>query len=353
MSAVAVAHQAITEQDVPALALGCDVLGSGGGGTTGTARLILAHHLSRTGPIELIGEPDPDAHLAGVGAYGSATLMVESLPGPAVFHEALRALERRHRPVHALLPLEVGGVNGVLAALVAATTGLPLIDADPLGRAFSRLSDTVLAAGVPLRSIFFASTGGHCVHLEASTGPQLESVLQSLLPAVGGWGAVAAFPGRAADILPHAVRGTISHALTLGQALHRAAAGDPEPLLATPGVRLVFDGWVSDVRRNPGVQVRGVASLSQRAGHRWGRQPARLDFANEYVALFVAGELQVSAPDVICVVDPSWRPVPAEELRQSHQVRVLAVAAPAGLRTVQDATQAFGLAARGYHEGMG
>ncbi len=353
MSAAAVAHQAITEQDVSALALGCDILGSGGGGTTGTARLILAHHLAGTRPIELVAQPNPEAFVAGIGAYGSATLMLESLPGPAAFHQALRALERRHRPVEALLPLEVGGVNGVLAALVAATTGLPLVDADPLGRAFSRLSDTVLAAGVPLRSIFFASADGHTVHLEAGTGPQLESVLQSLLPAVGGWGAVAAFPGRAADILPHAVRGTVSHAITLGQALRRAASDDGESLLATPGVRLVFDGWVSQVRRNPGVQVRGVASLSQRAGHRWGRLPARLDFANEYVALFVAGELQVSAPDVICVVDPGWAPVPAEELRQAQQVRVIAVAAPSGLRVAQDATQAFGLTARGYHEGSG
>lgn len=273
MSAAAVAHQAITEQDVSALALGCDILGSGGGGTTGTARLILAHHLAGTRPIELVAQPNPEAFVAGIGAYGSATLMLESLPGPAAFHQALRALERRHRPVEALLPLEVGGVNGVLAAFVAATTGLPLVDADPLGRAFcAAVRHRARRRGAAALDLFRQCGSATPCTSKRAPARSWRPVLQSLLPAVGGWGAVAAFPARAADILPHAVRGTVSHAITLGQALRRAASDDGESLLATPGVRLVFDGWVSKMH-NPGVQVRGVASLSQRAGHRWGRLP--------------------------------------------------------------------------------
>lgn len=341
---------AVTESDVTALALGCDVLGSGGGGTTGSARLVLAHHLRDGRSVPVITDPDPDTFVACVGAYGSATLMLESLPGPAAFRAALAGLERHHQPVEALLPLEVGGVNGVLAAMVAATAGLPLVDADPMGRAFSRISDTVLAAGVPLRSIDFASAAGHSAHLEADSGAELESVLQSLLPAVGGWGAVAVFAGRAREILPYAVHGPVTHALTLGRALQSAGAGDSRALLELPGVRLVLDGWVTEVRRNPGVEVRGVASLSRRATHQRGRQPARLDFANDYLALFLAGRLEVSAPDVICVVDADWVPVPAEELRAAQQVRVLAVDAPPGLRLAHESSGTFGLGGRGYQE---
>ncbi len=329
--------------DVAALALGCDVLGSGGGGTTGTAALILAHHLADGRSIPLVTEPDPACFVACVGAYGSATLMLESLPRPAAFHAALRALERRHQRVDALLPLEVGGVNGVLAALVAVTTGLPLIDADPMGRAFSQVSDTVLASAVPLRSVFLAGASGHTVHLDAPAGSSPEPALQSVLPAVGGWGGFAAFPGRAAEILPYAVPGTVSRAVALGRAFARAGAGEPAALLGMPGVRVVLDGWVTDVRRQPGVEVRGVASLSLRT-----RGPGRVDFANEYLAVLVAGELRVSAPDVICVVDHDFTPVPAEELRAGQQVRVLAVDAPPALRAAHERTGRFGLAGRGY-----
>lgn len=340
----------VSGADVPALALGCDVLGSGGGGTTSTARLILAHQLTRTGPVSVVSALDDEAFVACVGGYGSATLMLESLPGPSAFHAALTALERDHQPLDALLPLEVGGVNGVLATMVAATRGLPLVDADPMGRAFSRLSDTILAAGVPLRSVYFASAGGHLARLEAASGPELEAVLQSLLPAAGGWGAVAAFAGRAGDILPYAVPGPLTRALTLGRALVAAGAGDADAVLGMPGVELVLEGWVTQVRRQPGVEVRGVASLTQRAGHAQGRRPARLDFANEYLGLLVGGELAVSTPDVICVLDSEWRPVPADELRAAQQVRVLAIEAAPVLRGAHAASGDFGLAARGYHE---
>ena len=334
---------AVTLQDVPALALGCGVLGSGGGGATDGPALILAHQLSGGRTVLVVDDCDPDAFVACVGAYGSGTLLVETLPGPAAFHAALRGLAERRHTVDALLPLEVGGANGVLAAVVAAATGLPLIDADPMGRAFSRLSDTVLAARVPLTEIFFASATGPSAHLRADDGPQLERVLQSVLPAAGGWGAVAAFPGRSRDILPYAVRGATRLALAVGRALLRAASGDPDALRDVPQVRVVLDGWVTDVRRTPGVEVRGVASLSTR-----NRQPARLDFANEYLALFTAGELTASAPDVLCIVDAGWSPVAVDEIRAGQQVRVVAVDAVPDLRAAHENSGEFGLVSRGY-----
>jgi len=194
---------AVTLEDVPALALGCGVLGSGGGGATDGPALVLAHQLAKGGRVDLLPASTvvPEARVACVGVYGSGTLLVETLPGPAAFRAALGGLEERHGSLDALLPIEVGGANGVLAAMVAAAVDRPLVDADPMGRAFSRLNDTVLAARLPMREIFFASATGATAHLQADRGDQLERVVQSLLPSVGGWGAIVAFPGRAEDVI--------------------------------------------------------------------------------------------------------------------------------------------------------
>lgn len=334
--------------DVAALAHGCDVLGSGGGGQTVAARRVLAHHLGGR-VVEVVDEPEPGAYIAALGAFGSATVMLESLPTPVPFRAALRALEARHRRVDALLPLEVGGVNGVLAVLAAAHLGLPLIDADPMGRAFTEISRTALAAAVPLTSATLSGPLGHTVHVTAPDGPELERVLRATLPAIGGWGALAAFAGPAEEILPYAVSGSLTLAMRLGRALDAAVRGDGGARLEEAGVRTLTDAWVTEVVRQPGMEVRGVASLSSVSARRSGRRPGRVEFANEYVAAIVGGELAAASPDVICVVDAAWRPVPAEELRAGQHVRVLAVDPPEGLLRAHAASGAFGMRARGYH----
>lgn len=343
----------LSARDVGALTLGCDLLGSGGGGSAGIATPLLAQHLAGDTRVRIVGEPDPDTRVAVIGAYGAATVMLESLPTKRVFGTAPRGLAQRTGPIEALLPLEVGGVNGPLAALVAATTGLPLIDADPMGRAFSAISDTVLGRGLALTSVFFATPGGHLVHIEADGAAEIERVLRSLLPSVGGWGAVAGYAVTAGEIMPHLVRGSLGRALSLGAALQAATAGRPEALLAAPGVSLVADGQVREVRREPGVEVRGVASIVEydALGR---RRPIRLDIANEYLAVIVLGELVASAPDIVCVLDAGWHPVPAEELRAGQRVRVLWVRAAAELaaahaRALARNQDGFGLASRGYH----
>lgn len=340
-------------RDIPALALGCDLLGSGGGGPTEIARPVLTDHLASREPVRILTDPKPGMNLACVGAYGAATVMLESLPDPGTFVRALRGLEQAFGPVEGLIPLETGGVNGLLAVLVASATGLPLVDADPMGRAFSAIADTVLAATVPVRSVSLASPAGHSLWLEADDVTEIERVLRSLLPAVGGWAAVATCRGSAGDLLPHTVSGPLTRAVEVGRALLAAGAGDTEALQRLEGTQVVVEGWVTEVNRDPGVEVRGVASISQQATLTRGRHPVRVDIANEYLTVISAGELLVSAPDLIAVLDTSWRPIPAEELRVGQQVRVLAVEAPADLvaahqREVEAGRVGFGLASRGY-----
>ncbi|WP_433334509.1 S-methyl thiohydantoin desulfurase domain-containing protein [Spirillospora sp. CA-294931] len=336
----------ISADDIDAYALGCDLLGSGGGGSTSAARHILAHHLDGGGAVQVIDGLAPGAFVVCVGAVGSAAVMLESLPTALPFVRAVRMIEERLRPVEAVLPLEVGGVNGLLAVLAAGALDLPLVDADPMGRAYTEVHRSVLGAAVPFTALAFASTGGGSAYLEAGDAEAIERMVRSMLPSVGGWGAVACHAGDAEVIVGGAVRGPVSRALVLGRALARAAEGDPDALLALDDVRVVFEGTVVEVTRRPGMEVGGVVSIQ----HRLSRlRLARVDFANEYAALYDNGRLEACAPDLICVLDEaSWLPVSVDRLTAHRRVRVIAITAPAELREAHDTGIGFGLQAHGF-----
>src|SRR5690625_1475571 len=85
----------IGPEDVAALACGCAVLGSGGGGAVRDAALLLEATLTECGPVQVRapGEADGDDRTALLGAVGSPTVMLELLPGSPEFVSAARGWE--------------------------------------------------------------------------------------------------------------------------------------------------------------------------------------------------------------------------------------------------------------------
>lgn len=335
----------ITQRDVDTLALGCELLGSGGGGSTSAARLILRHHLGGRPPVPLVHRPSPRTPVVCVGAVGAPALMLEDLPSPAAFTRAVAVMDRHGRPAEAIFPLEVGGVNGLLAVLAAAALGVPLIDADPMGRAYTHLHRSVLGRSTPATALAFAGRAGEAAYFEANDASALERMVRSILPSAGGWGVVAWHAGEAGTVLRHAVPRTVSRALGLGAALAAAIDGDPGVLTGRDDVHVGFEGTVVEVTRRPGIEVGGAASIQ----HSRLRAVARLDFANEYVALYDNGDLVACAPELLCVVDArTWRPIAVDRLDRGHRIRILVIDAPPSLRDAHRRLGEFGLVAHGF-----
>src|SRR5919109_3175352 len=75
---------------------------------------------------------------------GAPTVMVEKLPrGDEIVHafEGLQAY--LGKPISAVTPIEAGGLNSTTPFIVAASLGLPLVDADGMGRAFPEIQMVV------------------------------------------------------------------------------------------------------------------------------------------------------------------------------------------------------------------
>src|SRR5438093_6124639 len=128
----------ITLDDVEALAVGAWILGTGGGGSPYLGLLNMRRLYAEGHRVELMSPLDlADADWVAV---------VSNMGAPLVGQERLadsrniaRAVEIQEGLLgarfHAVMPLEIGGGNGIQPLMAAARLGLPVVDADTMGRA--------------------------------------------------------------------------------------------------------------------------------------------------------------------------------------------------------------------------
>src|SRR6266550_2554246 len=122
-----------------ALSRGCAILGAGGGGDAYVTLLQVLQATEDFGPVPLVDLDElPDDALimpcAGIGAPTVSVEKIENGDEGARLREHLQFMTGRR--VAALMAIEIGGGNGLLPITWAARMGLPVVDADGIGRAF-------------------------------------------------------------------------------------------------------------------------------------------------------------------------------------------------------------------------
>jgi len=132
----------LTADRIAELARGAAVLGTGGGGDPYIGSLLAAQALAEHGPVTVVSldEVPDDALVLTVAMMGAPTVMVEKLPSLEEVIAPVHALGTYlGRPVTHVACAEIGGVNSTIPVAAAAALGLPLVDADGMGRAFPEL----------------------------------------------------------------------------------------------------------------------------------------------------------------------------------------------------------------------
>ncbi|HEX4251880.1 MAG TPA: DUF917 domain-containing protein [Pseudonocardia sp.] len=337
--------------DVDAFIVGLTLLGSGGGGEADAYRHLLSAALSE-GPIEL-GDPAEfgDAPVVAIGMLGGTRMLTEKLPSGQEIPRALAALTRWTgvEPA-ALMPLEAAGLNGTLVAASAAQLGLPLLDADLMGRALPRMDQLSRAvSGGPITPFAMSEPTGQTLLIDAATPYAVEHIARSFVAHSGGWAGTASAPMPASEVPRDACLGSLGRALRLGRA-HRELPGKPPPELvaAALGGELLGVGRAADISRQASTPF-GRASITVLGGIA-GRGPVlRLEAENEYLLVLRDGVPVASCPDLICVLDRrTATPIAVDSLRPGDDLVVLVLpgppwwrASPERLRHVDP--RAFGL----------
>src|SRR6266567_2621096 len=143
----------LLDQDtLRAMARGCAVLGAGGGGDTYYALLQALQAAEVFGPAALVDvdELPGDGLIMPCGGVGAPLVGLEKIEAGDE-GERLRDLLQRQtgQTVTALMAGEIGGGNGLVPVTWAVRMGLPVVDADGMGRAFPLVSQvTMELAGI-------------------------------------------------------------------------------------------------------------------------------------------------------------------------------------------------------------
>ncbi|WP_171898820.1 DUF917 domain-containing protein [Curtobacterium sp. UCD-KPL2560] len=307
--------------DAVDLGRGTALLGCGGGGQVD--HMVHALRVALGADTVPVVPLDGPAHsVIAVGLVGSTTVLEEKTPSGRELPDALAAVERwTGRRADAVVAAQIGGVTGPAAALTAHAAGLPLVDADLVGRATPRIDQLSLFVD-PLPTVTAAAvtSSGLRIVVDAPDPRDLETVWREAVSHSGGWAAFAIGPVDADLLAGRAVDGSVTRAVRTGRAAGQAR--DVEHLAAVSGGRLVARGRVLDVQRGGDAVSFVHGSMAIRdAGT---GAVVRVEAGSEWVHCLVDGEPVASTPSCIVVVDArSLRPVSTDRARVGDELAVV------------------------------
>lgn len=341
--------------DIDRIALGVGILGTGGGGNPYLGAVAAKQQLAEGRRIRVIQPSalDDDALVLALGGIGAPTVSVEKMWEGEEGVRLVQAIEQHTgRKVQAVIADEVGGANGIVPMLTAAQLDLPVVDGDGMGRAFPEVQmTTFFINGQDTSPAAIADADGNVMTVTSACSPLwLERLLRAATVAMGCTALMSSPPMRGAFIKQYAVPLTLSQAWQLGDAVLSAQQAKHSPvaaILRESHGRLLFSGKVVDVGRSiAGGFVRGQLRLGGLEA--FTGQTLEIDIQNEYLVARSNGQVLLTVPDLIAIVDSeTGRPIGTEEQRYGLRVAVIGIPAPALLRTPQ-ALAVVGPAAFGY-----
>ncbi len=311
-----------------ALARGCAILGAGGGGDPYTGLLQSLQATEDYGPVPLVDldELPDDALIMPCGGIGAPTVSIEKIGNGDEGARLRQHLEyMTGRRVAALMSAEIGGSNGLLPISWAARMGLPIVDADGMGRAFPEIPQvTMHLAGISPSPAIMTDERGNLIVFRTISGHWMERLERAAAVEFGGAASSTEYTLTVAEARGATVRNSVSLAIRIGEALSSAQGNPVAALISELGAFRLITGKVSDVeRRTTKGFVRGSVLIEGLGDDT--RRLIRLELQNENLVALERGRVLASVPDLISVLDSETADaIVTERVRYGQRVTVIA-----------------------------
>lgn len=344
----------VTEQDLESIAIGAGILGTGGGGNPYVGMLRARQMIREFGPVKVLSsdELDSDDRIVCVGGIGAPTVGIEKMRDKQAYY-AMRAIEDyTGLKATALVSNEIGGSNSLEPLIPAAISGLPVVDADGMGRAFPQYHlKTFFVYGAPYAPLALADEKGNTMVIPAAISAHwVERMARAVTIQMGCVACYATTPMTAEQIRNTAVLDSLTLTKDLGDAVKRAREQHQDPIEAILGIhpgKVLFQGKIVDLeRRTTQGFARGKVTIEGMGVHIGDHM--EIEFQNENLIASINGNLVCIVPDLICIVDTERaEPITTELLRYGFRVTVLGFPAPS-LWTTPEGLAVAGPRAFGY-----
>jgi len=325
----------LTTQDLWDLKDGAAIFSAGGGGSLEAGEriienLVLEGYKSKLVAPSEVARKGRIVNFACVGA----TTATDYDSNAAV--KTLRALEEFAGFLAcAIIPVELGGFNTLVAVDVAARCGIPLVDADGAGRSVPEVHLKVYTIDdIPLTPMVVSDVhAGNVVIVRETMNLKACERIARLLATE--WGQSAYTARRiltGAQIRTSPIQLTLTRSIQIGRLLRTAMNPLKALLEETHGFRL-FDGFVDSVKQTTesgftftDITIQGI--------HRCKGSTMELKAKNEVLAAYQDGKLIALAPDIITPLNfETGRCVTAEKIEKDDKLAVLGISAPSKWRS--------------------
>jgi len=299
----------LNKQEIVDIMIGCSILGTGGGGALKEGMDAVEKELAAGHEFKLLdfSEIKDDAHYTNPYLCGEVVpddqaveLSGEELP------DAVIALEQyMNINFHGLISIEYGAGNTGVAMATAAHMGKFMVDADAAGRAVPELQfSTYYIREQPIDPFAVSTVYGDTVIVQKVADDARAEALSRFM-AVGSNGLVgmADHPIRGDKLKNSVIPGALSFAEKVGAARRIAEEKGEDPVAAILRAgrgKLLFNGTVSE-RTNwelkDGFTLGNIYLTGQ------ANDEVRIWYKNENMLCWKNGEIVLTCPDLICVVD--------------------------------------------------
>ena len=344
----------ISEDDLESIAIGAGILGTGGGGNPYIGMLRAKQMIRENGPVKVLSpdELDENDNIVCVGGIGAPTVGIEKIRDKQSYY-ALKAIENfTGKKATAIISNEIGGSNSLEPIIPASLAGLPVVDADGMGRAFPEVQmKTYFVYGVPSYPMAVCDEKGNTALItEALDAKWVERMARSVTIQMGGVACYALAPMTAQQVQTTAVLDSLSLVKRLGNAVRNARSNHEDPIKALLNVhpgKVLFQGKIVDLdRQTTAGFARGqvvIDGMDQFESDR-----LTIEFQNENLIARLNSEIICIVPDLICIVDSErGEPITTELLRYGFRVTVLGFPGPELWKTPEGLSTA-GPSAFGY-----
>lgn len=320
----------IGKQEIEDIAIGAALLGTGGGGDPYIGKLMALQAIEDKGPVKIlsIDEVPNDALIVPSASMGAPTVMIEKVPSG---EEAIGAFESLQtylgKEIFATMPIEAGGVNSMIPLALAARLGLPVVDADGMGRAFPELQMvTFYLEGVSATPMVLADEKGNHIVLNTMNNVWAERIARSATTEMGGSVMLSIYPMNGQAVKQSGIPDTLLLEEKIGRAIREAKQHNEDPvaqvLQRTNGLKL-FKGKVTDIDRKTETGfARGVATIE--GMDEYLNDELYLRFQNEHLLAETKEKVLCTTPDLIAVLDSdTGMPITTEGLRYGARCVVI------------------------------
>ncbi|MCD6046945.1 MAG: hypothetical protein K0S08_592 [Gammaproteobacteria bacterium] len=317
----------LTEDKLPALAIGATMLGSGGGGNPKILYDLVHYQLQKYGAVNIlsIDEIKPDQIVVPLAFVGAPLVSLEKIPNIKIFDKIFAQLQKLFpaRQI-VLMPTEIGGCNALTPLLIAGKYQLPVLDADIIGRAFPEINMCKpMVLNCSNDPTILADTAGNLVILHLTEPNKIEEIVRNVIPSLGLSAGIATFICSGEQAKSQVIEGSISLALKLGEAW---SSNQKTPLnfFEITNTKLLATGMINDVFYDLSQGfVEGYVTVSTLEGI------VKVFYQNEFLLVKQGDKVLAGSPNIITLIDAkTGLLITAEALTYGITVLVICIPAP-------------------------